>query len=122
MKKFSLVLRYASSALVSLVALVFAVLEATLLATLDFTLYEDPLTALVQLVLRLLIAALALALGVLSMVRGKRTFFGYSLCLFASSVALIPFVSNGLGICLAAVAALFSLSQLLCVRMRKGRP
>ena len=119
MKKFSLALRYASSALVSLVALVFAVLEATLLITLDFCLYENQFIALAQLFLRLLIASLALTLGIASLIKRKRTFFGYSLCLFASSVALIPFVSNGIGVCLAAVSALFCLSQVLELWVRR---
>ena len=72
MKKFSLILRYASSSLVALVALIFTVLEATLLATLDFTLSENQFTAFIQLILRLVIAASALALGLLSMIKTKK--------------------------------------------------
>ena len=81
MKKFSLILRYASSSLVALVALIFTVLEATLLATLDFTLSENQFTAFIQLILRLMIAASALALGLLSMIKTKKSFLPHSLCL-----------------------------------------
>ena len=52
-----------SGALVALVALVFTVLEGTLLVTLDFALYENQAVALFQLVLKLLIALTALAIG-----------------------------------------------------------
>lgn len=116
MKKLRLTLRYTASALVALVALAFTVLEGTLLVTLDFTLYEDKLLALLQLLLRLLIASSALALGVLSLVKRTRTFLPHSLCLLAATAVMIPFVSNGIGIYLTAVAALFLLSQILSLK------
>ena len=68
MRKLSLVLRITSGALVTLVAFVFAVLEATLLVTLDFTLYENQFIAFIQLALRIILALAALALGILSLV------------------------------------------------------
>lgn len=113
MKKFSLIFRYACGALVALVALAFAVLEATLLVTLDFMLYENPPIAFLQLALRLLIAVFALALGICSLVKSKRTLLPHSLCLLASTAVMIPFVSNGVALCFTAVSALFLLSQLL---------
>ena len=116
MKKFSRIFRCASGALVSLVALVFTVLEATLLVTLDFTLYENPAIALVQLLLRLLIASSALVLGILSLVRRTRSFLPHSLCLLASTAVMIPFVINHVGLCFAAVSALFFLSHLLALK------
>ena len=118
MKKFSLIFRYASSSLVVLVALVFTVLEATLLVTLDFALYENQLIALLQLVLRLLIASSALTLGIFSFIKRKRSFLPHSICLLASSVVMIPLVSNHIGICFAAVSALFMLSQLLFYKLQ----
>lgn len=118
MKKFTLILRYASSSLVALVALVFTVLEATLLVTLDFTLYENHLLAIVQLILRLLIASSALTIGILSIVKGTQSFLPHSLCLLASSAVMIPFVSNNFGIYFTAISALFLISQLLFSKMR----
>ena len=118
MKKFSLILRYASSSLVALVALIFTVLEATLLATLDFTLSENQFTAFIQLILRLVIAASALALGLLSIIKTKKSFLPHSLCLLASSAAMIPFASNHIAIYFTAVSALFLLSQLLWSKMQ----
>ena len=113
MKKFSMVFRLISGALVSLVALVFAVLEATLLVTLDFCLYENELIALMQLILRLLIALLALTLGIVSIVKNKRSFLPESLCLLAATAVMIPFVSNNFGLYFTAGAAVFALSQLI---------
>ena len=118
MKKFSIVLRYVSSSLVTLVALAFTVLEATLLVTLDFTLYENQFLAFVQLLLRFLIALCALALGIFSLVKRARSFFPHSLCLLASSAVMIFFVSNSVGIYFTAVSALFAFSQLLFSKMR----
>ena len=120
MKRFSLVFRYTASSLVALAALVFTVLEATLLVTLDFTLYENPLVALLQLVLRLLLASSALTLGILSLVKRTRSFLPHSLCLLASSVVMIPFVSNRFGIYFTVLSVLFLLSQLLFSRLRDG--
>ena len=113
MKRCGLVLRVLSGSLVALVALVFVVLETTLLVTLDFNLYENELIALVQLVLKLLAAALALALGVVSLVKKTRSFLPEGICLLAASAVMIPFVSNGFGVYFTAVSALFVFSHLI---------
>ena len=113
MKKFSFILRIATGSLVAIVALVFTVLEATLLITLDFQLYERVLLAIIQILLRLLIAGSVLTLGIVSIVKNKSVFLSESIYLFALSAVMIPFVSNGFGIHFTAVSALFILSQLL---------
>ena len=113
MRKLSLALRITSGALVTLVAFVFAVLEVTLLVTLDFALYENQFIAFIQLALRIALALAALALGVLSLVKYKRSFLREGICLTASTAAMIPFISNNVGLYFTAVAALFALSHLL---------
>ena len=113
MRKLSLVLRIVSGALVSLVAFVFAVLEVTLLVTLDFALYENQFIAFIQLALRIILALAALTLGVLSLVKTGRSFLREGICLTASTAVMIPFVSNNVGLYFTAVAALFELSHLL---------
>ena len=119
MRKFNAVFRYVTSSLVTLVAFVFTVLEATLLVTLDFTLYENPAIALLQLILRLLIGSGALTLGILSMVKGDKTFVPHAVCLLVSSAVMIPFVSNNIALYFTAVSALFLISQLMPSRMEK---
>ena len=113
MRKLSLALRIVSGALVSLVAFVFAVLEVTLLVTLDFALYENQFIAFIQLALRIALALAALVLGVLSLVKTGRSFLREGICLTASSAVMIPFISNNVGLYFTAVAALFALSHLL---------
>ena len=113
MRKFGRVFRLITGSLVSLVALVFAVLEVTLLVTLDFALYENQFIAFIQLALRIILALAALALGVLSLVKYKRSFLREGICLTASTAVMIPFVSNNVGLYFTAVAALFALSHLL---------
>lgn len=117
MRKFNIVFRYVTSSLLTLVAFVFTVLEATLLVTLDFTLYENQFLAFLQLILRLMITSGTLTLGILSLVKRTRTFLPYSICLLVSSVVMIPFVSNNIAIYFTAVSALFLLSQLMFSRM-----
>ena len=118
MKKLSLILRYVSSTLVVLVALVFTVLEATLLVTLDFTLYENQFPAFVQLFLKLLIASSALTLGIFSLIKRNRCFVTYSLCLLISSALMIPFVSNGVAVYVTLVFALFAFSQIFSLKVQ----
>ena len=118
MKKFSLILHYVSGALVSIVSLAFTVLETTLLVTLDFTLYENPAIALLQLLMRLLIASAALALGILSLINRTRSFLPHSICLLTSSVVMIPFVINNVGLYFTTVSVIFLLSQVLTLKVR----
>ena len=119
MKKFSLAFRYTSSALVVLVALVFTVLEATLLITLDFTLYENQFIALRQLIIRLLMSSSALAVGVLAIVKRSRSFLPHGICLLLSSAVLIFFLSNLIGVYITAVSALFLISELLFIKAQR---
>lgn len=119
MKKCSFIFRCVTSALVMLLALVFAILEATLLVTLDFALYENQWIACIQLLLRLLIALAALSLGVAALLKRTRSFLPHSLCLFASTLVMAPFVSNSIGLYLAVLAALFLLSEILFVKVRE---
>ena len=118
MKRLVFVLRLVSGVLVSLVARVFTVLEATLLLTLDFNLYESEPLALVQLVLKLAIAVGALSVGVLSLIKKDRSFLPEGLCALAMSAVMIPFVSNGFGLYFAAVSAIFAVTHLLISRLK----
>ena len=119
MKKLSLVLRCVSGGLVTLIALIFTVLEATLLVTADFNLYENEIVAVIQLVLKLLIAMSAGTLGVLSLVKRSRSFFPESICLLASTAVMLPFISNNFGIYITAVAALFALSNFIFSKVKE---
>lgn len=113
MKKLSVALRLISGILVAVVALVFVILEATLLITLDFKLYENQTLAFIQLILRLIIAAYALVLGVLSIVKSKRSFLWEGICLLAASAVMIFFASNNVGVYFTILSLLFVMSHLL---------
>lgn len=122
MKKLIFTLRTVSGTLLALVALIFAVIEATLLVTLDFALYENQFIAFIQLALRLILAMAALALGILSLAKLKRAFLFEGICLIASTAIMIPFVSNNFGIYFFAVAALFLISHLLFHKFAANEP
>ena len=113
MKKLSVALRLISGILVAIVAVVFVILEATLLITLDFKLYENQTLAFIQLILRLIIAAYALGLGVLSIIKSKRSFLWEGICLLAASVVMIFFASNNVGVYFTILSLLFVISHLL---------
>ena len=113
MKKLSVALRLISGILVAVVAVVFVILEATLLITLDFKLYENQMLAFIQLILRLIIAAYALVLGVLSIIKSKRSFLWEGICLLAASVVMIFFASNNVGVYFTILSLLFVISHLL---------
>lgn len=118
MKKLSFALRLFSGILVAVVAFVFVVLEATLLVTLDFKLYENQALAFVQLILRLVIAAYALVLGVFSTVKRERSFLWEGIYLLAASVVMIFFVSNNIGVYFAIISFVFVISHLLFERAK----
>lgn len=113
MKKLSVALRLISGILVAVVAVVFVILEATLLITLDFKLYENQTLAFIQLILRLIIAAYALVLGVLSIIKSKRSFLWEGICLLAASLVMIFFASNNVGVYFTIFSLLFVISHLL---------
>ena len=113
MKKLSVALRLISGVLVAVVALVFVILEATLLITLDFKLYENQTLAFIQLILRLIIAAYALVLGVLSIIKSKRSFLWEGICLLAASLVMIFFASNNVGVYFTILSLMFVISHLL---------
>ena len=113
MKKLSVALRLISGILVAVVAVVFVILEATLLVTLDFKLYENQTLAFIQIILRLIIAAYALALGVLSIIKSKRSFLWEGICLLAASLVMIFFASNNVGVYFTIFLLLFVISHLL---------
>jgi hypothetical protein len=118
MKNTATVLRISSAILVTIVALVFTVMETTLLITLDFLLYENVLIALLQLLLRLSISVYALLIGTLPLLKRSRVFIIEGICLFAFSFVMIPFVSNNFGVYFTIISAFFALSQLIWQKTR----
>ena len=113
MKTVSLILRALAGALVAIAALAFTVVEGTLLVTLDFALYENGFLGFVQLALKLFIALSAGTLGILSLVKIKSPFLWEGICLLVTSAVMLPLISNGIGVYIAAAAAFFALVQLL---------
>ena len=56
---------------------------------------------------------------VAALLKRTRSFLPHSLCLFASTLVMAPFVSNSIGLYLAVLAALFLLSEILFVKVRE---
>ena len=112
MKQCLSILRAVIGALVMAVALIFVVLEGTLLLTGDFLLYESPAIAFLQLCLRLLIPAFAFTVALLSLLKRHRRFTFASLCLLASTVATAPVLSNHFGLYFVLLAVLFFIVNL----------
>lgn len=113
MKTFGLILRIFFSVLVAIVGLAFAVVEATMLVTLDFMLYEHEFLAFLQIVLRFSIAAYALVIAVWSIVKPSRSFVWESIALFVACAVMIPFASNMFGVYFAALSVLFAIAHVI---------
>lgn len=113
MKILGRILRVVSGVLVALLALVFLIIEGTLLVTLDFLLFENKIVALMQLVFRLLVAGGALALALLSLIKHSRIFALEGICLCSAMLVMAPFLTNGFGLIFIGVSALFALAHLV---------
>lgn len=116
MKKLLFILRLFSAGIVALLALVFIVIEGTLLVSLDFTLYENVFLAFLQLFLKLLVGIFIFLLGLFSILKKKHPFVWEGLALFWASFAASFFITNGIGLYFVIVAAFFLLSHLLFQR------
>lgn len=101
----------AACVLGAVLALAFLMIEGFLLISGDWKLFENSTLALVQLCLKCLFALFALGISLLAIARKNRCFIWAGLCMLAASLACVPFMSNGLGWCFAAVSALFILSE-----------
>lgn len=113
MRTFSLILRTAASILIVLISLAFVVIEGTLLFTGDFLLYENPIIAFFQLILRLVIPLITLTVGIFTVIKTKRSFLFESITFFSVALAMSPFLSNNFGIYFIALATLYLLSNIL---------
>lgn len=114
MKRFCFILNMTASVLVMLVALVYILLEGTLLFLGDFLLYDMPVIAFFQRCVRLAIPLFAFLSALLSVIRRGHEMLFLSLCLLVSTAVISPFVSNHIGVGLVALSALFVISSLLC--------
>lgn len=113
MRTFSLIMRIAASILIVLISLAFVVIEGTLLFTGDFLLYENPIIAFFQLILRLVIPLITLTVGIFTVIKTKRSFLFESITFFSAALAMSPFLSNNFGIYFIALATLYLLSNIL---------
>ena len=113
MKTVILSLRILSAVLVAAGALALVIVEGALLISGDFLLYERPVAAFLRLSLRLILPAGTLAVALLSLILRRRSYLFEGLCLLSATALTAPFLSNHFGLYFTALAALFTLSQLL---------
>ena len=111
MKTFSLVLRVLSGILIMLIALVFTVIEAILIVTLDFALFENEFLSLLQLIFKLLLGASVFTMGLLSIIKNSRAFLWESVALLLSTIAMAPFLSNNFSLYFMLLSAFFALTH-----------
>ena len=104
------IFRIVSAVLLTVAALAFTVIEGALLLSGDFLLYEAPAIALTQQIVRLLLPAAALAVGLLTLIR-HQCFRLESLVFTAAAAITAPFFSNHIGVYLLLLTAFFALSQ-----------
>jgi hypothetical protein len=113
MKTVILSLRILSAVLVAAVALALVIVEGALLISGDFLLYERPVAAFLRLSVRLILPTATLIIALLSIIRRRSRYLFEGFCLLGSTALTAPFLSNHFGLYFIALAALFTLSQLL---------
>ena len=108
MKKFSSVLLIIFSAVITLVSLIFVIIEGRLVLSFDWTLHEHELLGFLQYLARLGIAGLCLATSVSSIAYHRRKSFIFEgLVFLAIAIALSVFATNGFGLYFIIAAALY---------------
>ena len=113
MKKLSRILNIFASALVMIVGVAFVFVEGCLILTGDFLLFESPVVAFMQMMLRLLLAAGAFVLGLFVIIKKDRDFLFESLAALACTFLMALFLTNGFGLYFILLAGLFALTNLL---------
>ena len=107
MKKLCFVLNLIFGTLTAIVGLAFSAIEARLLISGDWLLYEHALIGLFQYLIRLLIALYAVFVGIMTFVRRKRQSAVFHSCILAAAVAgICVFATNGLNLYLLTLSAL----------------
>lgn len=101
-----------ASALMMLVGVAFTFVELCLIFTGDFLLFESPVPAFIQMLLRLLLAVGVFALGLLTVIKKERAFMTEGLCSLACAFIMAPFLTNGFGLYFIVLAILFTLTNL----------
>ena len=112
MKTFSRVLNILVSSVVMLLGVAFVFIEGCLIFTGDFLLFESPALAFVQMLIRLLLAAGAFALGLFIILKKDRDFLPESLTALACTFLMAGFLTNGFGFYFILVAGLLTLTNL----------
>ena len=102
--------RIITAVLLTVASLAFMIIEGALLLSGDFQLYENPAIALAQQFVRLLLPAVSLTVGLLSLIR-RRRFRLESLVFTVAAAIIAPSLSNQIGIYLLLLSALFALAQ-----------
>ena len=119
MKIFSRVLNICSSVLLMLIGVAFGFIEGYLIFSGDFLLFESPALAFLQMLLRLGVAAGAVTLGVLVIVKKEKSFLYESLVALFCALVMVPFLTNGFGLYFSLLAGVFCLSNLFYEKMSK---
>ena len=117
MKRIFVLLRIGMCIPTLLLSVLFVLIESMRLLTLDFLLYDMPVIAAVQIILRCLLP-LATAVSAFRAIRGCTTLFE-GICLLCASVTAFPLLSNGFEWVFFIAALLFFSAAVLSDRIHK---
>lgn len=113
MKIFSRILNLCSAVLLALIGVAFCFIEGCLIFSGDFLLFESPILAFLQMLFRFGLAAGAVALGVLVIVKKEKSFLYEGLVALVCAIIMAPFLTNGFGLYFSLIAGAFCLSNSL---------
>lgn len=112
MRIFSRVLNVIASAVMMIVGVAFVFIEGCLIFTGDFLLFESPVLAFIQMLLRLILALGVFALGLFAIIKKDRDFLTEGLASLACAFIMASFLTNGFGLYFILIAVFFTLTNM----------
>jgi hypothetical protein len=114
MKTAARILNILSSSVLMIIGVAFVFIEGCLIFTGDFLLFESPVRAFLQMILRFALASGVFTLGLFVIIKKERTFIFESILALAVSLLISPFLTNGFGLYFVLLAVVFTLTNLFC--------
>jgi hypothetical protein len=97
----------------------FGFIEGYLIFSGDFLLFESPVLAFLQMLMRLSLAIAAVVLGLFVVLKKEKSFVFHSTLVLVCTAISAPFLTNNFGIYFLILAAVFAVTNLLYARVMR---
>ena len=123
MKKFIKILTCIFSIITMILSVVFIVIEGRLVFSLEWIIYDNPFNGLIRYLFRLIIALFIFIKSILEIVhlnKNKEYLFFMNLLCVLSSVIIVFFASNYIGVIMIILSIVLLILQILKIKFLKG--